>query len=333
MFVVDPGGWFVVLRTEPGVGMTLTVTDLFAGAGGSSTGLTNVGFKVLAAANHWPVAISTHQANHPDTEHHTANLAETDFRRFPSTTALWASPSCVWHARSGGRKRPADDVERARQDPGSIDRATAFAVIAAAEVHRYPVIMVENVEEFTGWSLFNDWLRMLETLGYRLQHKVIDAAAVGAPQRRKRWFLVATRGAPVDLTIPEGMSVNASTILDADPGMEVTRRLYVADQIEQIESPGQHLVTFRRNARALRADSNPLATITAGGNHHGVAQVIDGRQHFRMVTNRECARGQGFPDTYQWSGSAAEVKRQIGNAVSVHVAEFIGRRVAESLVA
>lgn len=39
----------------------LTVTDLFCGAGGSSSGLKEAGFKVVIAANHWALAIESHQ--------------------------------------------------------------------------------------------------------------------------------------------------------------------------------------------------------------------------------------------------------------------------------
>ena len=48
---------------------SLTCTDFFCGMGGSSTGLSEAGFDVKVAANHWDRAIETHSANHPDTEH------------------------------------------------------------------------------------------------------------------------------------------------------------------------------------------------------------------------------------------------------------------------
>lgn len=83
-----------------------TATDLFAGSGGSTEGLTRAGIRVVIAANHWDVALGSHQDNHPDTEHRIANLSEMDWRTFPTTDLLWASPSCVWHARAGGRSDP-----------------------------------------------------------------------------------------------------------------------------------------------------------------------------------------------------------------------------------
>ncbi|QMU19327.1 DNA cytosine methyltransferase [Gordonia rubripertincta] len=311
--------------------MTLTVTDFFAGAGGSSEGLTQAGYRIDACANHWQTAVETHITNHPDTEHFVANLHEIDMRRFPTTDMLWASPSCVWHTPAGGRKKLPLHEELRRNDAGAVDRATAFAVIAAAEVHQYEAIIVENVPEFTGWVLFDWWLDGLAALGYRAQATVVDAFDVGVPQRRKRWFGVFTREGGVDLTVPHMPRKYAADILEPNPGKPVTRRLYVSPQIDLIDTDDPHLVTYRRNAKPRRADENPLATITAGGNHHGIATVVNGQAWHRMLTNRECARGQGFPDSYEFVGTAAEVKRQIGNAVAVPVARWLGERVAASL--
>lgn len=312
----------------------VTVTDLFGGGGGASEGLRQAGCYVRIAANHLPVAIATHKLNHPDTEHRTDNLLEVDWRTFPYTDMLWASPSCVWHAPAGGRKQPPVEVELKRADPGSIDRATAFAVIAAAEVHLYPVIVVENVTQFLAWSLYPWWLDGLRALGYEVKTLVLDAADFGHAQVRSRLFVVATRGVELDLTLPTVAPVPAAHILDPDLGWgrPVTRRLYVSDQIDQIEAEGvPHLVTYRRNAKPLRADQHPLATITAGGNHHAIATLVDGVPHHRLLSNRECARAQGFPDTYQFLGNRKDVKKLIGNAVPVGIARWFGTRIAEAL--
>lgn len=285
-------------------------------------------------ANHNPVAVATHQKNHPATEHRIANLSEVDWRTFPFTDLLWASPSCSWHAPAGGRKRPAIDVELRRTDPGSIDRATAFAVIAAAEVHRYPVIIVENVPAFQSWTLYQWWLDGLSALGYARCIQILDSVNFGLPQRRPRFYAVFTQpGITIDLTVPKVAPVHAQTILDEHPLQLVQRRLYVTPQIEQIaDADTPHLVTYRRNARARRADQHPLATISAGGNHHGLA-VVDRRSRawHRMLTNQECARAQGFPDSYEFTGTAAHIKRQIGNAVPVSVSRWLGTRASAAL--
>ncbi len=40
---------------------------------------------------------------------------------------------------------------------------------------------------------------------------------------------------------------------------------------------------------------------------------------------------QGFSDDYQFLGTGAEVKKQIGNAVPVGVARWLGERVTAAL--
>ena len=75
--------------------MSITVTDLFAGAGGASTGATQVpGVEVRIAADHWAEAVDVHNANHPNADHICADISQYDPRRIPATTILWASPEC-----------------------------------------------------------------------------------------------------------------------------------------------------------------------------------------------------------------------------------------------
>ena len=75
--------------------MTLTLTDLFCGAGGSSTGAVQVeGVEVRIASNHWDLAVETHNTNHPGADHLCADLSQIDPRYFPTTDILWASPEC-----------------------------------------------------------------------------------------------------------------------------------------------------------------------------------------------------------------------------------------------
>ncbi|KAJ7976049.1 DNA (cytosine-5)-methyltransferase [Quillaja saponaria] len=51
----------------------------------------------------------------------------------------------------------------------------------------------------------------------------------------------------------------------------------------------------------------------------------------RILTVRECARSQGFPDTYQFSGSIQNKHKQIGNAVPPPLAYALGRKLKEAV--
>src|SRR5829696_9191288 len=84
----------------------LTVTDLFCGAGGSSSGAEAVaGVRVRLASNHWQLAIDTHNTNMPHVDHDVADVAQVDPRRYPTTDLLWASPSCTFWSQARGQRR------------------------------------------------------------------------------------------------------------------------------------------------------------------------------------------------------------------------------------
>jgi DNA (cytosine-5)-methyltransferase 1 len=188
--------------------MGLSFTDIFCGAGGSSIGLAAAGYELRLAANHWQRAIETHAANFPDAEHVCADINNYDMRRLPSTDVLWASPICTEISPAGGRRRRpkvAGQLEMLEEyghlDRAAFDRtrATAQDVIRATEVHRYPVVLCENVPEFAEWELFGWWLDGMRILGYQHQIVCVSSAHIGspanpwAPQWRDRLYIVFTR--------------------------------------------------------------------------------------------------------------------------------------------
>lgn len=151
--------------------MTLTVTDLFCGAGGSSTGAIAVpGVTVRIASNHWDLAVETHNTNHPDADHLCADLSGVDPRRLPRTDLLWASPECTNHSVAKGRKRvdaqPDLFGEVLPDAAAERSRATMWDVPRFAETHRYQAVIVENVVDAWHWQPFRAWLMAMDSLGY-----------------------------------------------------------------------------------------------------------------------------------------------------------------------
>ncbi|MEU4811892.1 DNA cytosine methyltransferase [Nocardia fluminea] len=186
----------------------ITLTDLFCGAGGSSSGATQVpGVQVRLAANHWPLAVETHNTNHPNTDHDCADLSQVEPRRYARTDVLWASPECTNHSVARGRRRNIDSTpdlfdEVLPDAAAERSRATMWDVVRFAEHHRYRSVVVENVVDAAKWVLFEPWLTAMDTLGYR--HRAVylnsmHASAAGdpAPQSRDRMYIVFWRNGSI----------------------------------------------------------------------------------------------------------------------------------------
>jgi DNA (cytosine-5)-methyltransferase 1 len=184
--------------------------DMFCGAGGSSTGLVEAGWRLVVAANHWQRAIETHSANHPDAEHLCEDMDRYDMRRLPRTRFLWASVICTEGSPAGGKrkKRGGDGGQLSLiEEQGHVEaagwertRATALDVIRATEVHNYDAVIVENVVEFAvDWPLFDWWVHGMTILGYDYRVVCVNSAHVGgennpfAPQWRDQIYVLFLR--------------------------------------------------------------------------------------------------------------------------------------------
>lgn len=184
----------------------LRVADLFCGAGGTSTGLARAaqesGRSVeLLAVNHWEVAVATHAANHPWARHINAPLEGIDPGRAIGSKkldVLVASPECTHHSTARGG-RPVNDQSR----------ASAWHVLSWTQAVEPELVIVENVPEFLSWGpigrdgrplksrkgeTFAAWVAAIESLGYRVSWRVLNAADYGDPTTRRRLFVVARRG-------------------------------------------------------------------------------------------------------------------------------------------
>ncbi|WP_310962124.1 DNA cytosine methyltransferase [Nocardioides terrisoli] len=197
--------------------MSLTMTDIFCGGGGSSTGGAMTGtVKIVMAANHNTLAVNTHQANHPDSDHACVDLHIEDPRYFPRTDILWASPECTRWSQAGGSRNgdltgamgdptlldllTEDDLVTNDEDEATRSRLLMFDVLRFIDHHHYSAVIVENVVDIAmrpkyrrAWEA---WQKGLTNLGY--DYRVISlnsmhAQALGAPapQSRDRLYVVA----------------------------------------------------------------------------------------------------------------------------------------------
>lgn len=174
------------------------IVDNFAGGGGASTGIElAAGRPVDIAINHDPDAILLHKTNHPYTLHLQASVWDVDPEEVTQGRPVglaWFSPDCKHFSKAKGSALVDRNI-----------RGLAWIVLRWAGTVRPRVIMLENVEEFITWGpvrrgkpvkkkaghTFQKWKSQLEELGYKVEHREIVAADLGAPTTRKRFVLVA----------------------------------------------------------------------------------------------------------------------------------------------
>ena len=176
----------------------LRAVDLFCGAGGTSQGAEQSGAaRVVCAVNHWQVAVDTHSANFPHTKHINSRLDQVNPSECPKIDLLFASPECTHHSRARGG-RPTSDQQR----------SGAWDLMRWVEFHRPAHIVVENVPEFREWGpvadgkplvkfrgrFFQAWIEAIQSAGYRVDHRLLNAADFGAATSRTRLFVVARKG-------------------------------------------------------------------------------------------------------------------------------------------
>lgn len=282
--------------------------DLFAGAGGFSTGATMAGVNVVWAANHWPAAVQVHANNHPHTVHLCQDLQQADWTQVPDHDLLMASPACQGHSRARGKERPHNDAQR----------ATAWAVVSAAECKRPELVLIENVPEFAKWALYPAWCSAMGALGYALSPMILDAADHGVAQHRRRLFIVGTRSKhPVQLDMPQRAHVGSDHIIDFDTGRWSTvdkpgrSQVTLSRITEGRKVHGQRFLTaYYGNESGGRSLSRPVGTITTRDRW----AVIDS-DRMRMLSVDECRKAMGFPASYQLPVSAKDAMHMLGNAV------------------
>lgn len=291
---------------------TVNVADLFCGAGGSSTGMVraanSLGITIdLTAVNHWSVAVDTHTRNHPWARHHCADLASLDPNKAiggDKLNILIASPECTHHSNARGGKPCSDQ-----------SRASAWHVMHWAERLNVDEILIENVKEFASWGplnadgrpdkrnkgqTFEAFLNSLRSLGYKVEHAILNAADYGDATCRHRLFVRASRRGKIKWPLPthRGNWRAARDVIDWSlKGKSIFNRERPLSPrtIKRIENGfkkfgGQPFIAVLRGDHPQNSSLDaPLSTISAGGTHIGLCEPFiipmehSGRQPLRTV--------------------------------------------------
>ena len=289
----------------------MKIADLFCGAGGSTTGidqaLKRMGRQgIILAINHWTVAIQTHQANNPSVQHLCESVDHIDPTKVVpgrELDLLWASPACTHHSVArGGRPRCEQQ------------RAPAWIIPFWLENLKVKRLIIENVPEFQNWGPLDDsgrpikeargetfkaFIAAIQSLGYSVDWRVLNAANYGDPTIRRRLFIQAIKGAGRIIIWPnitheknqfnyKGLPkwIPAREIIDKDlHGESIFRRKrpLAAATLRRIEHgikkfwnpyAEPFLITLRGTGKSRSLDE-PLPTVTTFG-HEALIEPLRG---------------------------------------------------------
>lgn len=298
--------------------------DLFAGVGGLSIGFRQAGFDVVGVELSRARAAAYSQLGRAVA----ADVRSLDPADLPRPDVLVAGPPCRPYSRATPKERKGPNHREYGLDMEVLRFAAAIG----------PRVVV--VEEVPGWDP-SPLASALGGLGYDVAYRLVAFADYGVPTTRRRWVLVAARGAGA-----EGALRELERLREAPP-----RPWDLISDLPEAEDPSIDHVTYPINSclremtryirpgealrdAARRGGLPPLSCVKNPANKpgywmyrvptDGLVKVVPHPRrsvmlhplYGRMVTVRELARLYTFPDWYRfWAMNVDEAMRAIADSV------------------
>ena len=170
----------------------MNVLDLFCGCGGISAGFELADFRIAGGIDNNPDAIATFGNNFPDAKALCADLSEVSRDWIHSNYSdsqiqvIVGGPPCQGFSSANRHSKESEDPRN----------KLFFEYLKFVEVLKPKIVIIENVRGILTRS--NGYAKkrifeLLETMGYKVNARVLDASEFGVPQRRHRTFFVATK--------------------------------------------------------------------------------------------------------------------------------------------
>lgn len=167
---------------------------------------------------------------------------------------------------------------------------------------------------------FDEAKNIFKKSNYGLTIKVLNAAYCGAPQLRRRLFVIGEL---------YGNDSFLSKIIDKNKSKKpMTLRDYFGEKLG-LEHYYRHPRSYKR--RGVFSVDEPSPTVRGVNRsvpkgypgHRGDTAKISNK--IRHLTTKERSLIQTFPENYKLHGTKTDIEQIIGNAVPVKLAEYVGK--------
>jgi DNA (cytosine-5)-methyltransferase 1 len=336
------------------------VIDIFCGIGGFSKGFEKAGFNIALGIDNWDVALETFKNNHLNSKILNADVREIKdeyYEQFKNKVDIViGGPPCQGFSMSG--KRDVNDK-----------RNTLFEqMIRAVSIINPKIIVMENVVGLISMKTPEGKLvkeiieEKYNELGYELECRILDASEHGVPQARKRVIFIGSRIGKVGFPKIQEEKVTVGDALGNIPDVDIESYIEPKTKFQILMSDNQkrifnhdamnHNEMVKKRITFVPPGGNwrdvPPEFYNVGGVHsnnyrrldpykpsitlkHATKSMIIHPVFDRVVTAREVARLQSFPDSFEISGTRFQQHQQLANAVPPILGNEIAKRILSKI--
>ncbi len=315
----------------------LKAIDLFAGVGGIRIGFESAGFEIVYSNDFDKHASETYRLNFGEIDNSSLiNVtAEKGMRRIPKDFDILLGGFPCQPFSVAGSKRGFADEKR-----GNL----LFNVIEILKKRKPDAVFLENVKHLKNHDDERTFKRIQDELrkaGYYMKAEVMNSMTHGnVPQTRERIYIVAFRSPRtlMKFHFPEKIPLTKKIthILEKNVDNEYYYNERFGEIYNRVKKAVRNRDSFyqyrRIYVRELRNGMCPTLTASMGAGGHNVPLIRDAKG-IRKLTPRECARLQGFPESYIFPKNQAKshLYKQIGNSVTVPLIARIAENIRIAL--
>lgn len=306
----------------------MEIISLFSGAGGLDLGLVQSGHEIVWANDFDPDCIETYKNNIGD--HAVLGSIEgIPTNAIPDADVVVGGFPCQGFSQANRLRFEEDDRNRLYLEFLRVIR------------EKQPMwFLAENVRGILSLG-GGDAIARIESdfakAGYRVQKRLFNTANYGVPQTRQRVIIAGTRSdlaKELDFTYPEATH-------DKKGANGLPKWVTIKEALEDLPEPdtdhgllnhvcSQYKVTNRNFTGHRTTDPDkPSPTILARGNGKGGVCAIQHPRNHRRMSIREQAIIQTFPLNFEFHGKLNSCYRQVGNAVPVLFARYLGEQLQQ----
>lgn len=312
-----------------------TFIDLFAGIGGMRLAYEKAGGHCVYSSEWEKYCQQTYFANFG--EQPNGDITKVDADTIPDHDILVAGFPCQPFSIAGVSKK--NSLGRATGFEDKTQGTLFFDVCRILKAKRPKAFMLENVKNLCSHDhgrTFKVILESLEELDYEVFYKILDGQNF-VPQHRERIIIVGFDRKRYGENISFDFSIvpaSPKPVMDDILDSNVAARYTLSDKLWQYLQgyAEKHKAAGNGFGYGIAARDGVSRTLSARYYKDGSEILIEQPgQNPRRLTPRECARLQGFPDSFKIVVSDTQAYRQFGNSVVVPLMSSVAELVVSKM--